>query len=542
MGHPGAVVLPEGCLPSGEAGVCRDVRGRQSEGNDLVGNPVEQGRGRARVRLQPEIAPVAKRVIVLADDDHLGFAVEAGVIEPVGGDRLGLAEVGSNHHCCLHVREHLLHVVGVGDITPEGGAHAALDGGLVGRQVAVNVGAGHDRARELLEEVNLFVGGIRGGERGEALALVMGEGFSDGVDGLLPGDLVDHARIVPKARVEEPVRVLDLLVAPPAPLTGVAMVDAPLPEVGDAADQGLVGLDVERAADVTESADRLGGVQLPRVMAEVPVREGAHRTDSDAHAAVGAGGLAEILAEGGSDAGFEAATRGLDRDDADHLVADAGAPVAHDAPVPLVVDGLAEVLVGVGELRAAIGVRVDVVEVGVLLEIALAGLVAGWAVQRVVDEVHLKDVLAGLDDLGRVGEHLHALGKRGGTGLDEPPALAEDLNRADAAGAPGAEHGLVAEVRHLNATHPRRFEDERSGRNGHLLPIDLARDHLLFGAGAGHHRCVLASLAGLLAEPADKTASPCPASMSVRCRVRVDIEPRSACRIRETRHNLHAEF
>ena len=105
------------------------------------------------------------------------------------------------------------------------------------------------------------------------------------------------------------------------------MVDAAIPEVRDAPDEAAVVLDVERAADVAEAADRLGGVELPRVMAEVAVGQRADRADGDAHAAVGAGRVGQIDAIGGRDAGFQRAAGDLDRGDADHLVADARAAV-----------------------------------------------------------------------------------------------------------------------------------------------------------------------------------------------------------------------
>ena len=79
--------------------------------------------------------------------------------------------------------------------------------------------------------------------------------------------------------------MLDLLVAPLAALAEVAVVDAALPEIGDAADEPAVRLDVDGAADVAEAADRLGGVELPRVVTEVAVGQGADRADGDAHAA-----------------------------------------------------------------------------------------------------------------------------------------------------------------------------------------------------------------------------------------------------------------
>ena len=142
------------------------------------------------------------------------------------------------------------------------------------------------------------------------------------------------------------------------------------------------------------------------------------------------------------------------------------AAIAHDAAVPLVVDELAEVRVGLSELGTAVGVGVDVVQVGVVLQVALTRLVAGRAVERVVDQIHLQDELARLQTAGEVGEDFHAFRQWRRAGLDQTAAFAEDFDGANAARAPGAHEGLVAEIGDFDAGHARRFEDRRarSGR------------------------------------------------------------------------------
>jgi hypothetical protein len=84
-----------------------------------------------------------------------------------------------------------------------------------------------------------------------------------------------------------------------------------------------------------------------------------------------------------------------------------------------------------------------------------------------------------------VRQHFHALGQWRGAGLDEPAALAEDLDGADAARAPRAKQRLIAEVWDLDPIDPGCFENERSLRDSDLLVVDLAGDHL--GFGRCHH-------------------------------------------------------
>jgi hypothetical protein len=88
------------------------------------------------------------------------------------------------------------------------------------------------------------------------------------------------------------------------------------------------------------------------------------------------------------------------------------------------------------ELGATIGIGVDIVQVGVVLQIAFAGLVACRAVERMIDQVHLEDELPRLHNVGGMRQDLHAVHKRGGARLDQTSTLAEDLDGTDAARPP----------------------------------------------------------------------------------------------------------
>ena len=154
----------------------------------------------------------------------------------------------------------------------------------------------------------------------------------------------------------------------------------------------------------------------------------------------------------------------FDGGDADDLIADPGTAVAHDATIPFVIDEIAEVHIWLRELGTPIWVGIDVVEVGVVLEIALARFVAGWAVERVIDQVHLQDELPGIDDRLGVGKDLHAFAERGSTRLDQAAALAKNFDRTNTARSPWAHQWLIAEVREPRCSPSARLRESLSRR------------------------------------------------------------------------------
>src|SRR5688572_15098940 len=87
---------------------------------------------------------------------------------------------------------------------------------------------------------------------------------------------------------------------------------------------------------------------------------------------------------------------------------------------------------------------IPAMQVGIVLQVAFARLVARRAVQRVIDQVHLENVLARLDNLWRVRQHFHVFGERSGTGLDQTATFAENLDGANPARSPRAQQRLVA--------------------------------------------------------------------------------------------------
>ncbi len=166
-----------------------------------------------------------------------------------------------------------------------------------------------------------------------------------------------------------------------------------------------------------------------------------------------------------------AATDEVDLSLTGHLVGEPGAPAALDAALPVEQhelgdgDGLFEVplLLHEPRLTRAVGQ-------GLVLERALATLVADRAVQRVVDEQELEHAVLGLFDLVGLGDHLRSL-----LHLDEAARLQ--------GGTPGSAHLDQAHPAHTHRLHPRvvaEAGDEGPGPLGggdeHLAipPADLA--------------------------------------------------------------------
>jgi hypothetical protein len=200
--------------------------------------------------------------------------------------------------------------------------------------------------------------------------------------------------LIAHARRFQPVHMLNRLVAPLATFTGVAVIDATLPEVRYAAYQAATVLDIERAAHVAETADGFGGIEFPGMHAELAVGQRTHWTDRDTHAAMGAGGIAQVRAVGRADFGFQPPTQNLDGGNADYFITNPGTTCTDDAAVPFVIDEVTEMDILLGQLWSLVRVRMHVVKVGVVLQVALTRFVTGRTVQGVIHQIHLQYELA----------------------------------------------------------------------------------------------------------------------------------------------------
>jgi hypothetical protein len=199
-----------------------------------------------------------------------------------------------------------------------------------------------------------------------------------------------------------------------------------------------------------------------------PVGGAGERADrADLHRVAGEVGV-ERLALGGADVCSWAAPEELDERVAGDLLRGPGAPGARDAPLPVQQhlggdgDRLVEGPLVLGEPGLALAVGH-----GLVLQRALAALVAHRAVERVVDEQQLHHAALRLvrDRGGELGVHHHALGARGGA-RGQRLALAFDVDQALPAGADRVEQRVVAEPRDRDAEH--------LGGPDHQVPLGTA--------------------------------------------------------------------
>ena len=147
--------------------------------------------------------------------------------------------------------------------------------------------------------------------------------------------------------------------------------------------------------------------------------------------------------------------------------------------------GLANVALGLGEPGLALAVGH-----GLVLQRALAALVAHRAVERVVDEQQLHHAALRLlgDRRGQLGADHHALGAgRGARG--QRLELALDLDQALPAGADRVEQRVVAEPRYLDAEQLGGPDHQRALGDGDLEAVDGDGDAVRrHAAGIGRAR------------------------------------------------------
>ncbi len=204
--------------------------------------------------------------------------------------------------------------------------------------------------------------------------------------------------------------------------------------------------DLHRAAASASRADRRRGRQIPdpRLVEERPRQQRADRADVDD--VVGVRIVVERMVLGRADQRGVAALRDAERVRLRYLAREAHATRAQDAALVVEHDALGERMeFGRVHLGVERNGRRAVVPVVIVLQRALAGLVADAAVDRVIQRQQLHDALAVLlDDVG-VRQHAQALAHRH-VARDLDPAAVLDLDRAHAAVAGHRQLRMPAEV------------------------------------------------------------------------------------------------
>ena len=231
----------------------------------------------------------------------------------------------------------------------------------------------------------------------------------------------------------------------------------------DALDLSVLRPDALAAAHAAEGAGTLGFPHLPHARGEAVfvVRERAHGADVDDVARDDAR-HGQVLID--PHLGAVAALRPAEFRSAVDLLGEADAPGAVHAAVHLGLDEGADLLLWINapELvrpadRLAVGHRL-------ILQGALAALIAHRTIERVVLEQELEDPFLRLDDARGHGTHHHALGRRRGAGGLEfgyRPAVSgvEHFHETGPALAHDGEVLVVAKVRNVRADAERGLQD-----------------------------------------------------------------------------------
>ena len=175
-----------------------------------------------------------------------------------------------------------------------------------------------------------------------------------------------------------------------------------------------------------------------------------------------------------------AAADGAEILDARHLGAEPDAARALDAAGHDRLDQRPDILVLDGALVLLEAAAVDAVGHGLVLQVALAALVADGAIERVIDEQELHHPFARLLHHLRLGEHFRRLAVGTGTQVAHRHGTARlrlgrsalDLDQAHAAIAGDRQPLVEAEARNLGACRLARLKQRVLGRYVDFLAVD----------------------------------------------------------------------
>ena len=214
----------------------------------------------------------------------------------------------------------------------------------------------------------------------------------------------------------------------------------------------------------------------PDLVGVVLFLQGADGAGVDALAAEDAVGLQDVLVEGGSDLGLEAALNRTDGADLLHLTAGSQAAAAQDALVGIAHDGGREGVQGVLDVGALEAVLIRAQLDGQLLQLAVLAADAGEALALVVGQDQFQHGLAGRADSGGVGLDDHALGHRHHTGSGQ--GAGAHVHHTHTAGADLVDVLQVAQGGNMDVGLTGSFQDGRTGRNADLHAINRNVKHI----------------------------------------------------------------
>ena len=323
-----------------------------------------------------------------------------------------------------------------------------------------------ERGEQILEHRHGLAVGEVAGDRGDALRLAEPRGGrGERVGPACRGELAVLAHIGGvEALAAQPVAGEPRLVGDPL------LVDILVQQRDHPLHLAAARIDADIAADRVHHVDGLGLGQLPRPGVEgVGLRgQRADRAEIDDIARQLRG---QRLLDIGADLHVLAAPGGAELLDAGHLGDEADAARAVDAARHMGLDQRAEILVRHRALVLGEARPVESVGHRLVLQIALATLVADRAIQRVVDQQELHHPLARLPHRRRVGADHHVVADRHRAGGDRL-GRALHLDQAHAAIAGDRQAFVIAEARDLHARLFAGLEDGDPVLDLDLNPVD----------------------------------------------------------------------
>ncbi len=305
----------------------------------------------------------------------------------------------------------------------------------------------------------------------------LGGGGGRDVDGLV--------RQLARQRAGVDLVAVDRLVGETALVAEPTVVDRIRVDAEQPGEAVLRRLHGDPAPDRAGGAGRLDLIEVPGPRREAIGRRGQRAHRADLHRVAAEVGLEGLGGEGG-DLDRLAAAREVDLRLAGHLGREAGAAGALDTALAVEQhevgdgDGLLEVplLLDESALARAVGQRL-------VLQRALAALVADGAVQRVVGQQELEHAVLGLLDPLVGGVDDHAVGDRDEAGRGQGRAArALDVDQAHAAHADGLHAWVVAEARDVGAGALGRRDEQLALLRRRRAPVE----------GEGELRRVLSGL------------------------------------------------
>ena len=331
---------------------------------------------------------------------------------------------------------------------------------------AVDMGRAEGREQVLEHRHRLAVGEIPG-DGGDAVRSGLAHPFRDRGERFRPACRRQLAVLPYIGRVEplaaQPVAGEPRLVGEPL------LVDVLVQERNHPLHLAVPGIDPDVAAHRVHHVDGFGLGEFPGPRVE-GVGLGGQRADRAQIDDVARQLRGERLLEIGADLHMLAAPGGAELLDAGDLGHESDAARAVDAARHVGLDQRAEILVGHRALVLGEARPVETVGHRLVLQVALAALVADRAIERVVDEQELHHPLARFLDHRRVGADDHAVADRHRTGRDGL-GRALHLDQAHAAIAGDRQALVIAEARNLHAGLLAGLE------NGDpVLHLDLAVD------------------------------------------------------------------